>query len=164
MKGAQRLRAYALLGLFFFIIDRISKWYALANFQEKNIATSWLSFDLVFNRGISFGWFHSDSSTLFSLVTLVILLITSILFVYTLWQSKILLSSGQCEKGHSIVGQILVLSGALSNIVDRFIYGGVIDFMILTVADYTPFGIFNIADVCIVAGVGLMFITGLKDL
>jgi signal peptidase II len=164
MSGAQRLHAYTLLGLFFFIVDRFTKWYALTSFQEKYSATSWLSFDLVFNRGISFGLFHSDSSTLFSLVTLVIILITGILFWYTVWQGKIVLSTGQCEKGHSILGQMLVLSGALSNIIDRFFYGGVIDFIMLTVADYTPFGIFNVADVCIVVGVGLMFITGLKDL
>jgi signal peptidase II len=41
----------------------------------------------------------------------------------------------------------LVLGGALSNVVDRVRFGAVRDFVV------TRFGIFNLADLCVVAGV-----------
>ena len=54
-----------------------------------------------------------------------------------------------------IFGEILVLAGSCSNLIDRFIYGGVVDFILLSYGDWS-FPVFNCADVCIVIGIGLM--------
>lgn len=56
---------------------------------------------------------------------------------------------------HMLCGEIFVLAGALSNLLDRYFYGAVIDMIHLTWPLSWP--VFNIADMLIVMGVGLMF-------
>jgi len=155
MKRLHQLASYSILGVLIFVVDRITKSYALEHFGQTSVAASWLSFDLTFNRGISWGMLHSDDGMFFWLVTAIIGIIALILLVYTFMQFK---------RGHPIIGETLVLAGAVSNILDRMLYGGVVDFIIITLFNVVPFGVFNIADVCIVAGVGLMVITGYRHL
>ena len=56
-----------------------------------------------------------------------------------------------------IVGELLIIAGSASNIIDRFFYRGVIDFILLSCKGWS-FPVFNLADVAIVLGVILMFI------
>ena len=53
------------------------------------------------------------------------------------------------------VTSILILSGAIGNLIDRIAYGYVIDFLYFRLID---FPIFNFADCCVVVGAGLLFI------
>jgi signal peptidase II len=55
------------------------------------------------------------------------------------------------------VGLILFLAGGLSNLIDRITLGTVIDFMNIGIGPVRT-GIFNVADVAIVAGVGLLMV------
>lgn len=50
---------------------------------------------------------------------------------------------------------ILLLAGAIGNLIDRIIYGYVIDFLYFRLID---FPIFNFADCCVVIGAGLLFV------
>ena len=52
-------------------------------------------------------------------------------------------------------GLVLFLAGGVSNLIDRVALGGVIDFLTIGVGPVRT-GIFNIADVAILAGVGLL--------
>jgi signal peptidase II len=54
----------------------------------------------------------------------------------------------------------LVLGGAIGNMIDRIIYGGVTDFMSVDLPDFIMqrFPIFNVADSCIFIGVCLLII------
>lgn len=56
---------------------------------------------------------------------------------------------------NKLVGLIAIIAGSLSNIVDRFIYGGVIDFIELSYNQWI-WPVFNVADVAIVCGIGLI--------
>jgi len=56
-----------------------------------------------------------------------------------------------------IYGYSLLLGGAIGNLVDRIIYGYVIDYLNFYIFNY-DFPIFNIADCCIVIGIMLLFI------
>lgn len=56
-----------------------------------------------------------------------------------------------------IIGYSLLLSGAIGNLVDRVVYGYVIDYLNFYIFNYN-FPIFNIADCCIVIGIMLLFI------
>jgi signal peptidase II len=128
--------------------DRITKKWALEHCLEPYKINDFLSFELIFNRGISWGLFNSENSIIFSVVSLVILGIIIGLGLYTFvrWNNT-----------HWVIGELLVLSGALSNMIDRVLYGGVIDFILLSARGYYwPY--FNVADACIVCGVGLMMI------
>lgn len=53
---------------------------------------------------------------------------------------------------------VLILSGAIGNLIDRMVYGYVVDFLHATFID---FPIFNFADCCVVVGAGLLFVFAL---
>lgn len=55
------------------------------------------------------------------------------------------------------VGLVIFLAGGISNLVDRVAYGSVIDFLSIGVGPVRT-GIFNVADVAIMAGVGLLIL------
>lgn len=55
----------------------------------------------------------------------------------------------------STLGLVLVVGGGIGNLIDRWKYGRVIDFMNIGIIDLRT-GIFNVADVAIMAGVGIL--------
>lgn len=55
---------------------------------------------------------------------------------------------------------VLVISGALGNILDYFLYGHVVD-MVKTVFGSYHFPVFNLADSCISVGIGLLLLLSL---
>lgn len=57
----------------------------------------------------------------------------------------------------------LVLGGAIGNFLDRMLNGEVVDFLMFNFGSYT-FPIFNVADSCIVIGVGLIILDTLLDM
>lgn len=96
----------------------------------------------------------SDNTLLFCGVTALVVSIMVILawHGYKRWQ-----------QGHIIMGEIFALAGAFSNSIDRFIYSGVVDFIVFHVGSWAPFGVFNCADVAIVVGAFIIFFTSLKN-
>jgi len=61
--------------------------------------------------------------------------------------------------GLPLMGAVLFFAGGASNLIDRVIRGSVVDFMIIGVGSLRT-GIFNIADVALMTGVGLMLLAG----
>lgn len=55
-----------------------------------------------------------------------------------------------------IIGETLVLAGALSNFFDRLHYGGIVDFIQISLLNRS-FPVFNLADCFIVCGVVCIF-------
>jgi len=129
-----------------FLVDRITKAWALATYQEPCNINSFLSFHLTYNRGVSFGLLSSENPSLSLLIFCIIACATLCLALYT-WK--------QYKAHKQITGELLVLVGSFSNMLDRCLYGSVIDFIILTYNQWS-FPVFNIADICIVVGVGIM--------
>ncbi len=146
MKMWQQALGYGFLGTLIFIIDRLTKIKAIAAYQDRVMINQFLSFDLAFNRGISWGFFYSSSTPIFVLISILIGVITLVIAL-----------SGvrRFLAGEPIIGELLVVVGSLSNIIDRFYYNGVIDFIELSYKEYT-WPIFNGADICIVVGIFLM--------
>ena len=57
----------------------------------------------------------------------------------------------------------LVLGGGIGNLIDRIAFnGGVTDFLNIGIGSLRT-GIFNVADIAIMAGVGMLFYLGVKD-
>lgn len=141
-------KKYLFLGvsLCIFISDRITK-YIIANCVDlPYLVNDYISFDLVFNRGISWGIFHDSNMTVFLMVSMISAIITLLLCMHAYCVYK---------KGNDIFGHLCIIIGSVSNLIDRVIYGGVIDFIILSYKNYS-WPIFNIADVAIVCGVGVL--------
>lgn len=65
--------------------------------------------------------------------------------------------------GGQVAGYALIVSGGLSNWVDRVRFGGsVVDFMNLGLGTLRT-GIFNVADLAIVAGIGVLLVDGWRQ-
>ena len=100
MKRIVSLISYSFLAAAILILDQLTKWYALENIRIPQIVTNFLSFELAFNRGISWGLLHSASNCLFGLVTLIVAGITFFIGVLA-WQ--------RFKEGRCIVGEIRLL-------------------------------------------------------
>lgn len=144
---------YSAIGFLTFYGDRITKEWALINAVDGIKLNQFLSFDLVFNRGVTAGMFQSDDQTWFAALSFMIGAIIIALFLYTCYR---------WYYGHAVIGEVLTISGAISNVVDRYFFSGVVDFIHLTFFGYS-FPIFNCADICIVLGVAIMFLGMLMD-
>lgn len=134
------------------IADRLSKIAALEALApgERLEVTGFFNLVLVFNRGAAFS-FLADASgwqtLLFAAIALGAALVVSWLILRA--PGRRLLCTGLA----------LILGGALGNLVDRLLYGHVVDFV-----DLHAFGwhwpAFNLADSGITLGAGLVILEG----
>jgi len=146
---SKKMVPYLLLGTILILVDQVTKWVALSTLASRIYSvSSWLTFRLVFNRGVSWGMFNSGETLPFLLVTAGIIIVTTIIAVSAY--------VGLCNK-KPILGQTLVVAGSLANLIDRFVHHAVIDFIQLSYKGWS-WPVFNIADCCIVGGVILMII------
>lgn len=134
------------LGLDVLIFDRLHKFYQLdvAGWTGGEVipVTSFFDYILVWNTGISYGmldWLPPVS-------LLVVMAIAMIALAWWWWNDDALLTR---------LGIALAIGGALSNAIDRVIYGAVADFFHFYWGTYS-FYVFNIADVAISLGVVLL--------
>jgi len=134
------------------IIDRLSKLAVLDAFApgERLELTGFLNLVLVFNRGAAFSFLAGASgwqTLLFGAIALIAALVVSWLILRTAGRRLL------------CTGLALILGGALGNLVDRLLYGHVVDFV-----DVHAFGwhwpAFNVADSGITVGAGLVLIEG----
>lgn len=137
---------YTLIVLF--LVDRSTKFFALRHFTTEYVVNPYLYFQLMFNRGISWGMFNTLHTATFIGVTLIVVSITGIMGWY---------AYNRLKQGYTIVGELLVLTGSFSNIIDRLWYGGVIDFIGLQYGSWY-FPVFNVADAAVVLGIGILLV------
>lgn len=133
--------------LFLFIGDRLAKNVLIKNpfsenfdFSQGVILNPIISFKLQFNSGIAF------SIPLPNILSMFVSLLVFIIILHLLF--------GAIKKHRYTLATALMLvnTGAASNLLDRFKYGGVIDFISV---GFWP--TFNLADCYIVIGVMLIF-------
>ncbi len=134
-------------------VDRLSKYLVLASDITQYAITPFLSLNVVMNRGISWGLFDGNSTYIFWLLTVLIMMVYGVLIKYTVTR---------LHNDTLLMGEALVLAGGLSNIIDRIWYGGVIDFIFLSYGRFS-WPVFNVADIAIVCGIIQMLIIGLKS-
>jgi signal peptidase II len=139
------VKFYVMFAAGLMLIDRLTKYLVMYCLPQYKIS-SWCSIDLVFNRGISFGLFHSHDVMIFSAVNILIGSVIVMLMVYTYYR---------LQSEQSIIGEVCIFTGAISNVIDRYVYGGVVDFIAFSYQDW-HFAVFNGADAFIFCGVLLM--------
>lgn len=141
---------YIIFGAFVIFWDQLTKRWALAGLMHgSHQLASWLKLRLVFNRGISWGVLSSPHASVFWAVTFTIIALT--LFVAVMAYSGFL-------KHRSVVGEVLVVAGSVSNLIDRFVHHAVVDFVEISYKGWA-WPAFNFADCCIVLGVILILLT-----
>ena len=130
------------------LVDLFSKGYVEDFFQQSDVVNilPFLSITLAFNSGIAFSLL--DFNNFFTDYVLLIIGLIITVFLVRLFKQE--------DNITSKVGLILIISGALGNIIDRAMDGVVTDFLLFFVGN-TPFFIFNLADAYISFGAVLYF-------
>jgi signal peptidase II len=154
MRISPTVKSGVQLGIYVTLVDQLSKWW-LVNFlmrqQEQVAVTPYLNIVLYYNRGVTFGLLNNISSTI--MPTLLTLAACVILFFLGRW--LFLTNSKMVAYG---IGAIM--GGAVGNLLDRIREGAVIDFLDFYYGSYHWYA-FNVADACIVTGVGLLLLDSL---
>jgi len=136
------------IGLSILVLDRFSKLLALVLCQESHDLTSFLACNLSFNRGVSWSLFASEDAYV------TIILVCAIVGLIGLlgWHAY-----KRLQANKSITAEVMIIAGALGNLVDRILYGAVVDFILIHYKTWC-FPIFNVADIAITLGVALFII------
>jgi len=130
------------------LLDQLSKWSALSNLQLgiPEPVLPFMNWLLLFNPGAAFSFLAQGSGWQRWFFTIVGLVAS----VYIVW----LLRKSQNDK-ILCVALSLILGGALGNVLDRIMYGAVVDFIDLHYANW-HWPAFNIADSAICIGAALI--------
>lgn len=133
--------ALCLLFVSIFLLDRFSKFLALKYLSLPKsfpVIKNIFHLTLVYNHGSAFGIFKKGNEIFIILSFLAILFIVYQLKNYSHMSLKFAL--------------VLILSGAIGNLIDRLAWGYVVDFL-----DFRIWPVFNFADVSITCGIILLF-------
>lgn len=146
-----------------FVADQVSKWLILGAMRPPGEAATpfagkgtimvlpVMDFVLVWNRGVSFGVGNTDS--LWSTVgfAAIAVAVAGLLLAWMARTPKALLA----------LALGLVFGGAVGNLLDRFRFGAVVDFIYVHVGAFDWWPVFNIADSAITVGAVLLAIDSL---
>ena len=110
--------------------DQVTKFWA----EHQSVST------LVHNYGAAYGIFQFQRTMLIMVGVLTVLGVMA----YLLREKRV---------GLFQLGLAILLAGAVGNLVDRIFWGYVIDFI-----DIRIFPVFNVADMCIDGGIGLILL------
>ena len=138
---------------FLIVIDLLSKFVAEENlvFGKAIPLIPILDLLLVFNSGIAFSIFDFNNNVFSFGLSLFGLLIVA--YLHSLYKSE--------ESSINRLSLILIIAGALGNIIDRLPDGVVTDFLFFHIGN-ASFFIFNLADAFISIGAALFFLTEFK--
>lgn len=138
------------------VLDQLSKWIVLNHLMipPQNLQiTSFFNIILAWNRGVSFGLLSSNNPYGVWILAGIAFAFAFVLIAW-IWRS---------DSKMLAIAFGMVLGGAVGNLIDRLRFGAVTDFLDFHIHGYHWYT-FNIADIGIVVGVGLVIIEHLKEL
>ena len=129
------------------VLDQISKYWAATTLAADGpiaLIPNVFEFHYTENRGVAFSMLQ-DQRWIFIPVSLLM----TVILILMLWRSPM-----RKSKLFS-ASVLLIIAGAIGNLIDRILLGYVIDFLYFSLID---FPIFNVADCFVVIGAGLLFL------
>ena len=150
--------AWLWLSLLVFVIDQASKFYfdnSLSMYQQIVIIPDYFSWTLAYNTGAAFS-FLADAAGWQRWFFAAIALVVSVILV--VWLKRL-----KPSETWLAVSLALVLGGALGNLVDRVVFGHVVDFILLHWHQQWYFPAFNVADTAITGGAILLALDMFKS-
>lgn len=150
MKKKENKRTLLLAPLIAFLVlgtDFIVKTYLWSNFahQQFSLIEGFLSINVILNTGVAFGFLQGKTNFL---IYFTLILILFFLYIF------------KTEKNKTFTFRVstgLILGGALSNLLDRLVLEGVIDYI-----DLGFWPVFNLSDACITVGAFLLILYSFK--
>lgn len=138
------------------VLDQASKLWAegVLHFGEPVEILSWFNLALAYNRGAAFS-FLAAAGGWQRFLFLGIGLIAVVIIV--VWLRRL-----RADERQTALGLVFILGGAIGNLIDRALYGHVIDFIDWHYAGW-HWPAFNLADSAITLGAVLVVIGGLRS-
>lgn len=133
------------------IADQVTKYIIktnLALYEQIAVIDNFFNITFIFNPGGAFGFFADQPLVVRKFI---FLFLSSIVAVFVLWFYQ------RCAKEYVFLsyGLALIFGGAVGNLIDRFRFGKVIDFLDFYVGS-AHWPAFNIADSAISVGMGIL--------
>ncbi len=150
----QSARWYLLLALFIFIADQITKWWAQVNLPmgQSLAVTHFLNWTLVYNPGAAFS-FLSQAGGWQRWFFTIIGIVAAVVIIWLLQKNT--------HDRPFCIALSLILGGAIGNVLDRLLYGAVVDFIDVHYSGW-HWPAFNIADSAISIGATLIVINEIR--
>ena len=140
-------------GIFFVLIDQLSKWFIIEKIDLDNIGiydvySPFLTLKMGWNTGINFGLFSGSHDYM----RWILVLISIAICLFLLFWARNL-------KGNVVPILIgLVIGGAIGNVIDRIRFGAVGDFLNMSCCGIQNPYIFNLADIFVFTGLILLVV------
>ena len=134
-----------LIDLTIIVLDRITKYLVISHLTISDSIEifPFLHLVSVMNIGAAFGMFKNLGSSFFIGISLLAI-------IFVIW---LLITSN-----YSYFGLSLVLGGAIGNLIDRILYGKVVDFIDFSVGSF-HWPAFNVADSSLTIGIIVILLT-----
>lgn len=136
------------------ILDRVTKIWALKSLYVNGdvvIIKNIFAFSYLENRGAAFGIFQNKVMLLSIVTSIVVLAMIFYLIKYRPKATFLRLSIA------------MIITGAIGNLIDRFVYKFVVDFILVHYKTIYYFPTFNVADMFVVIGTCLLALSIIKD-
>ncbi|MFL0246723.1 signal peptidase II [Candidatus Clostridium stratigraminis] len=136
------------------LLDRITKLWALKSLYINGdvvIIKNIFAFSYLENRGAAFGIFQNKVQLL-SIVTSIVVLAMIFYLVKYKPKSRFLR-----------ISMAMIITGAIGNLIDRFVYKFVVDFILVHYKTVYYFPTFNVADMFVVIGTCLLALSIIRD-
>ena len=144
------IKRFILFIFLFAAADQITKLFVIYYFEidvdslNSTILfpiNEYLNFYIIWNKGFAFGLFQNDINLVNNIYMILILIVIIILCIYAI----------QINRKAYYFSFSLIIGGAIGNLIDRFSYTAVLDFIDLHYNNFHWY-VFNIADITITAG------------
>jgi len=120
----------------YLIVSSLSQYATIEVFPFLNIVN-------IRNTGAAFGMFRGLGSGFFILISAAAIIFVTILMM---------------KNAYNLFGLSLILGGAVGNLIDRLVYGKVVDFIDVFVGNF-HWPAFNVADSSLTVGIGIILLT-----
>lgn len=143
----------SIIGLIVIIVDQIIKiaiTKMIPLYLSKEVVPDFFYITHVHNEGAA--WSILSGNTFFLIIiSLIILFVIYFFYIKNKYLNK-----------EEIIIYGLLIGGIIGNLVDRFIYGYVIDYLEFIIFNY-HYPVFNLADICIVVSIILLVIYSIRE-
>ncbi len=137
-----------LISVIVFILDQATKYYIKAHIGFFDVIRVTPFFNIVYaeNTGSAFGMFKSLGIYFFIFVSIAAVVFLTVLIV---------------RDGGNRIAYSLLLGGAAGNLLDRAVFGYVVDFLDFYIGSY-HWPAFNVADSALTVGIAFLFVKTIR--
>lgn len=133
------------------LFDQLTKFIIKMNFalhESIIVIANFFNITYILNPGGAFGFFATQTP---GFRKFIFLFLSSVVALFVLWFYQ------RCAKEYVFLsyGLALIFGGAVGNLIDRFLYGKVVDFLDFYIRS-AHWPAFNIADSAITVGMGIL--------